>query len=159
MSGDIIISEGFFMNKKLVLCIVLIISLFLIFLPEQKSLSVSENDLEILSNVEWNNKDTIDLLGFSKYDSGRFLLDYNNNTCTAKIKFLEETTDDIKINVTDYRFNNKFELWFTPNPPVVREIKIKYKNIELRAEEIENIHRKDRIKLAEYLEKKLQLAE
>ena len=144
-----------FMNKKIVSAVVIfatiIAILFCIFLPNQRSFSIKKEDLDFLSSLSWNDKETLISLGFIEYSLNNFTLDYGSG-CVMRVTLAdEENAAPFDLNLFESATQGKFALWFSKKPMVQRNGYGVYRNAEIYINESEKAFKSEKPKFISYL--------
>ena len=146
------------MNKKIVSVVVIIVTiivvLFCIFLPNQKSVSLKKEDLDFLSSLSWNDKETLISLGFIEYSLNNFTLDYGSG-CVMRVTLSDEqNAAPFDLNLYESSNKGKFALWFSKESIVQRTGYGIYKNAEIYINESKEVYKSSYPEFISYLKTK-----
>ena len=148
------------MNKKIVSVVVIIVTiiviLFCIFLPNQKSVSLKKEDLDFLSSLSWNDKETLISLGFIEYSLNNFTLDYESG-CVMRVTLSDEQhAAPFDLNLYESSNKGKFALWFSKESIVQRTGYGIYKNAEIYINESKEIYKSSYPEFISYFKTKTE---
>lgn len=145
-------------RSSLVIISTIVVILFFIFLPNQRSVSLSEEDFNFLSSVSWNDKETLISLGFIEYSLNNFTLDYENG-CVMRVTLVDDQ-DDVPFDLSLYEssIKSKFALWFSKNPKVLRDGYGIYKNAYIYIHETTEVYKSSCPKFISYFKSRVRLA-
>lgn len=155
---NIIIKERFH-EKKIISAVVIIATivaiLFCIFLPNQRSVSLKEEDLIYLSSIYWNDKETLISLGFIEYSLNNFTLDYSDG-CVMRVTLVEDQNDvPFDFSLYESSSKSKFALWFSKNTLVQRNGYGVYKNANIYINESKEVYKSSYPEFISYLKTQL----
>jgi hypothetical protein len=128
--------------------------LFCIFLPNQRSVSLKKQDLDFLSSISWNDKETLISLGFIEYSLNNFTLDYESG-CVMRVTLVDEqNAASFDLNLYESSNKGKFALWFSKEAIVQRTGYGIYKNAEIYINEVAEVCKNSYPQFISYLKSK-----
>ena len=148
------------MNKKIVSAIVIIATVIAIsfcnYLPNQRSVSLKKQDLDFLSSISWNDKETLISLGFIEYSLNNFTLDYESG-CVMRVTLVDEqNAAPFDLNLYESSNKGKFALWFSKEAIVQSTGYGIYKNAEIYINESKEVYKSSYPEFISYLKTKTE---